>query len=253
MKKRDKTTMGGHDEAFQPTRWTDVLAGRTLDEVRKRAALSRLAERYWRPVYCYLRRKGHGNEEAKDLTQGFFQTVFLERDLVRRAEPDRGRFRSLMLTAVNNYVRSEHRAEVAQKRRPENEMIRLDALDAPVPADFAASDTPEKAFHQAWASALLDEVLCAVKEECLARGQQIHWEVFCARVLGPIMTDAPASSLAEICRKHGIAGEEQASNMIVTVKRKFQKTLMQRVGESVGSDAEAEEEILDLARILSGA
>lgn len=247
----DEMGLGPAGDAFQTTHWSEILRVRTQDEVRQREVLNTVLARYWRPVYCYLCRKGCSDEDAKDLTQGFFHEVVLGRGLLQQADPTKGRLRSLLLTALAHYVTSEHRAEAARKRRPEAGLLSLDAFDAPPPLRRLDQASPEDAFHHAWASALLDQVLADVRQECRQGGQAVHWEVFRARVLGPIMDDAALPSLADLCAAHGIADEAKASNMIITVKRRFQAALTRRIREMVGSDAEVEGEIQDLVEILS--
>src|SRR5947208_2878934 len=68
-----ETTMGGSGRGFGQTAWTLILKARDKKE------LGALVERYWKPCYFYIRRKGHDVEDAKDLTQGFFSD-FIERD-----------------------------------------------------------------------------------------------------------------------------------------------------------------------------
>ena len=80
-KRYDKTTMGGGEDVFQTTCWTEIINAKTTDETRKKLIINDLLSRYWKPVYCYLRRKGCTNENAKDLTQGFFVDVVLQRKL----------------------------------------------------------------------------------------------------------------------------------------------------------------------------
>src|SRR4030065_2580148 len=100
MSNHDQTSMGGDREAFLTTHWSfieDVKQHRDKD----RALIGLLLKRYWKPVYCYLRRKGYDNEQAKDLTQGFLHEVVLNRDLIDRADPSKGSFRTLLLHALN--------------------------------------------------------------------------------------------------------------------------------------------------------
>ena len=75
--------MGGVEHKFQKTRWSEIHDAKTLDETRRRAAVGCLMQKYWKPVYCYLRQKRYDNESAKDLTQGFFQEIVLGRELVQ--------------------------------------------------------------------------------------------------------------------------------------------------------------------------
>src|SRR5688572_3177964 len=91
---------------FPTTRWTLLLSSRQSPEARQ-AALETLLPLYWKPVYFYLRRKGLSVENAEDLTQGFFVHV-LERDMLPRVDPARGRFRSYLLTSLENYRVNQH-------------------------------------------------------------------------------------------------------------------------------------------------
>ena len=130
MGPRDWTDMGGLRETFLTTHWSLV------DEVKKdgdrdHALIGLLFERYWKPVYCYLRRKGFGNEQAKDLTQGFFHEVVLNRHLTDRADSAKGSFRSLLLHALRQYVIDERRRETAHRQIPQDKLISLDMTDPP--------------------------------------------------------------------------------------------------------------------------
>jgi DNA-directed RNA polymerase specialized sigma24 family protein len=247
----ERTEMGGTNEVFETTHWTEIFGARTLNETQRRARLDHLLARYWKPVYCYLRRKGKDNETAKDLTQGFFQDVVLGRDLIQRAESSKGRFRTFLLTALDHYVASAYRAGMARKRRPEDGLVSLDRLGAPNLPEPSPSATPEEAFHQAWASALLDAVLNEIEAECRATGKDKHWAVFHARVVGPIMDSAEPVPLPELCARHGIESEMTASNMIVTVKRHFQNVLRRHVRQFVDSEDDIDQEISELIGLLS--
>ena len=101
MKRFERTSMGGEDGRFHTTAWTQLINLTRQDVKAARDELSGLLGRYWKPVYCYLRRKGHDNETAKDLTQGFFAEVVIGRNLARQADPARGKFRTFLLTALD--------------------------------------------------------------------------------------------------------------------------------------------------------
>jgi len=111
----DRTDIGGIQETFLTTHWSLIEAVGASDDDRRKALLGLLLNRYWKPVYCYLRRKGYNNEDAKDLTQGFFQEVVLGRKVIEKADRSKGRFRTFLLTALDNYVINVHTAETAQK------------------------------------------------------------------------------------------------------------------------------------------
>jgi hypothetical protein len=110
--------------------------------------------------------------------------------------------------------------------------------------------TPEQVFHYTWATALLDEVLVKVREEYCSTGRTIHWEVFHSKVLSPILDNAEVPSLAELCKKYSIASERKASNLVITVKRRFAAVLRHNLRQFVQSDSEVEEEYAELLKIL---
>ena len=242
--------MGGADGRFHTTHWSliEAIHSGSADPV---AVLDFIAREYWKPVYCYLRRRGFDNEKAKDLTQGFFTEVVLGRGLVERADKHKGRFRNYLLTALTNYVRSVLRHDHAEVRTPPGGMVSLDDLAAAGIPEPDASLTPEAAFHHAWASAILGEVLRELEADCRGSKMAAHWEAFHARVLGPILGIAEKLPVSLLCEKLGVERPAQVSNMVVTVKRKFQKALRERLRPSVGRDADVDGEIKQLMQILS--
>jgi RNA polymerase sigma-70 factor (ECF subfamily) len=251
MRRDDNTDMGGPIEEFPPTQWTQIAGALTRDLARRRQILGEILSRYWKPVYAYLRRKGRNDPDAKDLTQGFFETVVLGRDLIRKADRPKGRFRAFLLASLDRYVASVGRAKRAKKRSARGCLVSLDDPEVARTYERRDSVTPDDAFVHAWASELLGQVLAEVEKSCRADGLAAYWEVFRERSLLPIMENAAPPSLSQICAEHGIPTEAQVSNMIVTVKRRFQAALRRRVRESVSSDAEVDPEIHDLMRMLA--
>lgn len=244
--------MGGAIESFTTTHWTELREMGSMDHVRRKLMTDFLIGRYWKPVYCYLRHKGFANDSAKDMTQDFFCEIVLEKGLFSRADQAKGRFRTFLLTALDHYVIDTHRIRSAQKRKPRGDVKSLDHIDEmpDLPADRIQA-SPDQVFCYAWASSLLDDVLATVESECRGAGKITHWWVFRDRVLGPIMEDSDATSMAEICQKYGIERESQASNMIVTVKRRFKAALADRLRMHVSTEAEVGDELSDLLEILS--
>jgi RNA polymerase sigma-70 factor (ECF subfamily) len=248
MKKRDYTNMGGSGGAFLTTHWS-LIDGIQSGRDGNHALIGLLLDRYWKPVYCYLRRKGCDNEQAKDLTQGFFHEVVLNRNLTRRAEQRRGRFRSFLLHALNQYVIDQRREESALKRSA-GHRVSLDIADPPVIPQTISESRPEDSFNYAWKTALLDRVLTRVRSGCCEQGMEIHWKVFHDKVVEPILDNVQTPPLSEICARHAVADEAKASNMIVTVKRRFQAALREHVRNTVTSEDEVDDELREILRLL---
>jgi len=232
----DYTEIGGTGGAFLTTHWSLIEKAGSSEEENNQAFVGLLLNRYWKPVYCYLRRKGHNNEQAKDLTQDFFHEVVLGQHLIEKADVAKGRFRSLLLIALNRYLGDVREKETAQKRVPKGHFVSID-MDAPpeIPQSISGS-APEYTFDYAWISSLLDQVLEKVECKCREDGKDIYWGIFCDRVLHPIMDRNDPPPLKEIAAKYAISDESKVSNMIITIKRRLQGALKQHLRESVTSD-----------------
>jgi DNA-directed RNA polymerase specialized sigma24 family protein len=251
MGRRDNTDMGGIQERFLTTHWSLLQNIQATDEGdRNRALIGLLLERYWKPVYCYLRRQGCGNEEAKDLTQGFFHEVVLNRHLVDRADLAKGSFRSLLLHALRQYLLDERRKEEAQKRIPRERLVPLDIADPPAIVAAVQALDPEESFNYAWKADLMDRALAEVRESYLREGMETHWCVFRDRVLEPVLQEQPAPSLGQICERYGIENEATASHMLLTVKRRFQTVLKDHVRQTVLAGEGVEEEWQEILKLL---
>lgn len=238
----DYTAIGGMNIRFPPTEWT-----RVIEPAVGQAIQTELIVRYWKPIYCFLRTRGYSNEQAKDLTQGFFTEIILDSNLFKNLDRSKGKFRTLLLTALNHYIIDVARHEKRRKRHP-GMMVSLDT-------ELQVSDTslaePEQAFDYGWAAGVLENVLADLRTECVNGGLTTHWEVFQARVLTPILEESPPPALSDLCKRLGIATEATASNMIVTVKRRFKQLLRRYVRRFVDSDADVDSEIVRLAGVFA--
>lgn len=235
---------------FPITQWTQIVSARTEHDGRREGVITTILGQYWQPVYCYLRRKGHDEEQAKDLTQGFFCDVVLGRALLPQADRQKGKFRTFLLTALDHYVTDVHRRGQATKRTPDV-LVSLDGMESCRLPELSDENDPEHAFHQAWASAMVHEVLAEVERDCREDGQVAHWLVFEARILGPILHGQEPVPLEVLCELHGIDDAKKASNMAITVKRRFAAAMRSKVAEWAENEDDVENEIRDLMAILS--
>lgn len=249
MSGKDQTDLGGKGGTFLTTHWS-LIEGIQAGEDQDQALIGLLLKDYWKPVYCYLRRRRFANEEAKDLTQAFFHEIVLGKELVGQADRGKGRFRSFLLTALRNYLINVRDKETAQKRVPKGKLVPLGMVDAEALPEAADDLSPDDCFNHVWVSSLLERALEEVETRCHEDGKTVYWKVFEERVLQPIVDETDPPSVKDICGRYGIPDGAKLANMIVTVKRRVRAALEKLVQESVLSADEAGDELQEMARFL---
>ena len=163
---------------FTTTHWSVVLTAGSESSPVAQAALETLCRSYWYPLYAYVRRQGHSPEDAQDLTQEFFAR-FLEKQIFRQARPERGRFRSFLLTSLKHFLVNEWHRATARKRGGGHTPVPLDTVLAErlysrEPARDLAAD---KLYERSWALALLEQVRARLREEYAAEGRSERFEI----------------------------------------------------------------------------
>jgi len=249
VQKRDQTCIGSVGQAFLTTHWSligEIQSGHDGDQ----ALIGLLLERYWKPVYFFLRRKGHTHEEAEDLTQGFFHEVVLNRALVQRADQTKGRFRTFLLHALKQYLIDEYHKCTASRRIPSHKLVPFDLADPPALPSASEAADPQDSYNYGWVASLLDQVLSRVQTHCTEEHLDLHWRLFHDRIVRPIFEATDQPSLAELCRKYGISDKTKASNMMTTVKRSFRTMLWEYVRNTVMSEDEMDEELAEIMRLF---
>ncbi len=165
------TLRGGHG-SFDTTHWSVVFAcarGEGDPAGGAPAALTRLCQDYWPPLYSFARRRGYQAPDAQDLTQDFF-AYLLETRVFHRADPARGKFRSFLLTLFKRFLANANTRERQQKRGGGQEFVLLDEEIQAVEAQ--SSRTPELAamdedryYEQRWAEALVARTFDFLRRE----------------------------------------------------------------------------------------
>ena len=231
------------------TLWSDVARAGDRNAATWPEALDSITCAY-RPVLvrhlvCRLRL---APDRDKDLVQTFLCEKILGQNVIRHATPARGRFRSFVLKVFTHFVRSQIREQQALKRRPSSpDAQRLDDL----PEIPAADLPPSESFDILWARQVVQRALDLMREECRPPSRQSLWAVMEARVIGPIFDDAPPMPYDEFVAKFGLRSPSEASNLLITAKRMFIRSLRKAVRETVVDDGEVEAEIMELKRILA--
>lgn len=230
-------------DLFLTTRWSLVLRARSEQIVEAGKALNDLCAAYWYPVYAYIRRTCVSQEDAQDLTQGYFADL-LERRYLDRAEQERGKLRAFLLTDLKFYLSNERDRRKAAKRGGGRVIESYDQALAEQRYGVEPLDhnTPEQLFDRAWATTLLNGVQEALRKEFATRGQEPVFE----SLQQFIAWNAGDESYADVAARLG----KSIGDIKVTVHRmrKRYRTLLEKtVADTVSSPEEVSQEIGMLA------
>ena len=238
----------GLGNSFSQTDWSLVLeAAHGRDQ---KMALERLSRRYWPAIYAFIRATGRDAHKAADLCQGFVCDVMIGRNIFETADKKRGRFRSLLLTALQNYLKQRYRYDTAKKRSPEGHpVIQLDS-DVLANTVVDPNQTPEQAFVAQWSAALIRQVLARVRAGCQEDGLEPHWVVFDCRVVKPMLFGDRPTAYLELVEQLKLEDAAQAANMMITVKRRFARELLAEVAGTLVNPAHSEDELSTLLHDL---
>jgi RNA polymerase sigma-70 factor (ECF subfamily) len=238
---------------FATTDWRLIAAARGGDVPRARQALGELCAAYWYPLYAYLRRRRHPAEEAQDLTQGLFAHLLeKERAFLAGLGPEKGKFRSFLLTALQHYVADERDRAAARKRGGGRAVFSIEiAIDLPgaegrYAAEPAHDLTPERLFERRWALTLLDRVLDGLGAEMATAGKGALFDR-----LGPaVLTGGEAASYAEIAAELGMT-EGAVKIAAHRLRRRYRELIQAEVARTVERPEEVEDEIRALLAAIA--
>jgi RNA polymerase sigma factor (sigma-70 family) len=245
--KQNAQAESGGSPVFATTHWSVVLATRESDAPRATVALERLCTVYWYPLYAYLRRRGHPDHDAQDLTQGFFAQL-LERGSIQKAEREKGRFRSFLLASLNYFVADVRDRAAASKRGGGRELFSLDAEDAENRYRLEPVDgrNPERIFEQRWAMTLLDQVLARLAQEFTQSGKRELFE----RLQPLLIEETEVKTYAEIGREAGLT-EEAVKKAVQRMRRRYHQLFREEIAHTVATPEEVEDELRHLCGVLS--
>jgi RNA polymerase sigma-70 factor (ECF subfamily) len=237
-------TLAGSSQ-FPPTRWSLVVAAGNPERKEARSALVSLCERYWYPLYAFLRRCGHPADQAQDLTQEFFIRV-LEGRYLDRADPAKGRFRAFILTSLKFFVADEEDRQRAHKRGGGVVVpLEFSSGEERYQREPAHDETPERIFERRWALSVLDRVMERLKSEFVLHGRPEHFERLKVFLLG--QSDAPYAALA---REMNIS-EGALKVAIHRLRKRYRELFRQEIADTVADPAEVESELRFLATVLT--
>ena len=209
-------------------------------------ALERLCRTYWQPLYAYVRRWGYAPSDAEDLTQAFFAWL-LERDWLGRADQQRGRFRSFLLTSISHFLANEWDKARAEKRGG-GRVVSLQREEAERNYSWEPADslTPEQIFEWRWALSLLDEVMNRLSGEFARDGKSELFDTLKPCLLG----DREAQPYAALAMKLGIS-EGSVKVTVHRMRQRYRQLLREEIGNTVEKAEEVEEEMRHLFGVLA--
>lgn len=226
---------------FATTRWSLVLAAGRRDSVDAAAALAALCEAYWFPVYAFVRRSGHADDEARDLTQAFFARM-LDKNGMRAADPARGRFRSFLLASVRNFLLNDHAAAASLKRGGGVPHLAMEFDDGErrYNREPAHHDTPERLYERRWALATLDAAIARVREAYCASGRRPLFDA-----LRPFLDGGEPASYRELATTLG-----SSDGALRVAAHRLRRAFRTSLREIVESTVERQEDVEDELRFL---
>ena len=242
-------------DQFGTTRWSIVLAcsNSAQGDERAHAALAELCKTYWRPVFAFICRHGRSVPDAQDLTQDFFVAV-LKGHLLERADPDRGRFRSLLLKAVQDFLANAHNKVQALKRGGNVQFVSWDEWMAETPSHFSISPneartwSPEKVFDVRWAATAVEHALQRLGEECENRRRRRVFDVL-SNYLAAERHDV---SYQKLSKTLGVS-EPDVKRLIHELRVRYRDLLREEVAQTVERPQDADEELRYLCAVLAAA
>ncbi len=234
---------------FETTHWSVVLQAGQDSSAAAQVALETLCKTYHYPLYVHVRRSGWSPEDAEDLTQQFLAR-FLERKYLQRADPDRGRFRSFLLTSLKRFLADEWDRLHTQKRGGGQHLIRWDGVDPEEryrlePADPAA--TPDQLYDRHWAGTLLQGVMERVRAEYEAAGRLVLFDHLKTVEWGDRATGAYAEVGAALGMQEGTV-KVAAHRMRTRIREEIRRAVLR----TVASPEDVDSELRHLRTLLSG-
>ena len=237
--------------SFPTTQWSVVLRAATREDTQAHAALESLCRRYWYPLYTFVRRCGRDHHAAEDATQQFLAQL-LATDALQRAQPDRGRFRTFLLSGLRNFLTSDWRRTNAAKRGGADAAGRLRPFDAaevapPEPTDPGLS--PEQAFDRSWAESMIDQAVLELRAAYDSSGRGAVFDA-----LAPLIWGGNAEEESDFPARAAAIGLNLNSFRVALhrARRRLGERLRAQVAETVAAPADIDAELRHLVGAMRG-
>jgi len=237
-----QATSGG----FVTTHWSEVLAAGETPSAESRAALERLCRTYWSPLYSYVRRSGHGSEDAQDLVQEFFARL-LGKGYIANARSERGKFRTFLLTSLKHFLINEWTKAKRDKRGGTQVFLSLNdsSAESQVAAEPAAEQSLDEFYDRGWAAVLLQRAMKALETEFEESGRQALFQ----RLKGFVWGEQSGMSHAAMSEQLGMS-EGAVKVAVHRLRQRYGELLRMEIAQTVATPVEVDQELRYLASII---
>jgi len=240
-------------DLFPSTHWSVVLAaGRSQAEPQlAQAALAELCQTYWAPLYSFVRSRGYTVHDAQDFTQSFFAYV-IEHKIYARVDRQKGRFRSFLLASLKNFLADASDRERTLMRGGGQSFLPLHEEQIKEAESLfqnhRTASTEELIFDRSWADALVTAALERLSADYYGEDKEKLFNelrIFLAGCAGP----PPA--YAELAVRLGMT-ESTLRSHVTRLRSRYREALRAEVRRTVDTEAEVDEELHELLRVLTG-
>jgi len=231
------TDIGGPLHKFPVTNHSAVANARSDDQITRQRALETILNSYWKPVYKYIRLKWQAsNEDAKDLTQGFFANTF-EKDHFANYDPAKASFQTFLRTCLDGFVANERKAGQRLKRGGGTDHYSLDfaaAEDELASHALTSTLNPEDYFHREWVRWMFTLAVEAFRRRCDESGRTIHFQLFERYDLNDDNSDVSYASLGHEFKLEPAT----VNNYLAAARRDFRRIVLEKLREITATDEE---------------
>ena len=231
------TDIGGPLHKFPVTNHSAIAGARSDDRSVRQRAFETILTSYWKPAYKYIRLKWQAdNEDAKDLTQGFFADAF-EKNHFAAYDARKASFQTFLRTCLDGFIANQRKAGQRLKRGGGVDHYQLDFADAENElAAHAASSTlsAEDYFHREWVRWMFTLAVEAFRQRCVDSGHSIHFQLFERYDLNDDDREVSYASLAAEFELEPAT----VNNYLAAARRDFRRLVLERLREITATDEE---------------
>lgn len=232
---------------FSTTHWSVVLAAGKSSSPEQKQALEVLCERYWFPLYAYLRQRRYDTHQAEDYTQAFFAHILDKHDL-QTADPKYGKFRSFLLIRLKSFLSGERDRARARKRGGGRKILSLGFQNAEdqYALEPAEQLSPEKLFEKSWALTVLERTMNRLEKEMAEKNNKAlfdHLKIY-------LTTEKDVIPYGKTAKKLRIT-EGSVRVAVHRLRRRYRRLLRDEIAQTVAAEDQIDEELGHLFAALS--